>query len=117
MHVKEQALASLYKAKKHLLATGAPRHEAGTLRVQMRLGKALCCTAMRTLSLCSRNIHGKYVAQFTRGSVTIKVIVVLRTHFRSPVGPKRSVLILSGLFPMAVRRPATLSTKEVGPHT
>jgi len=42
---KEHALASLYKSKDHMLTIGAPRHEAGTLHVQMRFGKTLCCAA------------------------------------------------------------------------
>jgi hypothetical protein len=65
----------MYKTKEYLLANGAPRYDAGTLHVQMLLGKAPCCAAVRTLSLCSRNIHGKYVAQFTCRSVTVKVVV------------------------------------------
>ena len=42
----------------------------------MRLGKVLCRSAMRTLSLCSSDIHGKYVAQFTCGSVAVKIVVI-----------------------------------------
>ena len=42
----------------------------------MRLGKALCCATMRALSLRSRNIDGKYVAQFTGGSIAVNVVVV-----------------------------------------
>jgi hypothetical protein len=30
---------------------------------------------MRTLSLCSGDIDGEYVAQFTSGSVAVKVVV------------------------------------------
>jgi hypothetical protein len=33
--------------------------------------QSACCAAMRALYLCSRNIHGEYLAQFTRGSVTV----------------------------------------------
>ncbi len=73
--VKEHALASIYKTKEYVLTNGAPRHDAGTLHVYMRLGKALYCAAVRALSLCSCNIHGKYVAQLTCGSVTIKVVI------------------------------------------
>jgi hypothetical protein len=43
----------------------------------MRLGKVLCRSTMRTLSLCSGDIDGEYVAQFTCGSVAVKVVVAL----------------------------------------
>src|SRR4029077_7318378 len=39
------------------------------------------------------------------------------THFRSPVGPNRSVLIFSRRLPAILRRSATVSTKPVGPQT
>jgi hypothetical protein len=74
-HVKENTLSNTYKTKEYVFARGAPRHKAGSLRIQMRLGKALDSAAMRALSLCSRNIHGEDVAQFTRGSVAIEVVV------------------------------------------
>jgi hypothetical protein len=67
-------LANIYKAKEYVLANGASRHEAGALHIQTRLGKGLCRTTMRTLSLSSRNIQGEYVAQFTRGSIAIKIV-------------------------------------------
>jgi len=59
----------------------------------------------------------KYFAQFTGGSVTVKVVGGKRDHFRSPVEPKRSVLILSRSMPEAMRRSVALSTKDVGPQT
>jgi hypothetical protein len=117
MQVKEHALASTYKTKEYVLTNRAPRHEAGTSHVYTCLSKALYCAAVRTLPLRSCNIHGKYVAQFTCGSVTIKVVIGIQIHFRSPVGPKRSVLILSGLLPAAVRSLDALSTNDVGPQT
>jgi hypothetical protein len=40
----------------------------------MCLGKALCRAAVRTLSTGNCNIHGEYFAQFTCGSVTVKVV-------------------------------------------
>jgi len=73
-HVKEHALANIYKTKEYVIASGAPRHDAGTLHIQVRLGKPFCCAAVRTLSFCSRNIHGEYSAQFACGSVTVKVV-------------------------------------------
>ena len=108
---------SVYKTKDYVLTNGATRHEAGTLHVYMRLGKAFYCAAVRALSLCSCNIHGKYAAQLACGSVTIKVVIGIQTHYRSPVGPKRSVLILSGLLPIVVRSLDALSTNDVGPQT
>ena len=60
-----------------MLTNGAPRHETGTLHVYMCLSKALYCAAVRTLSLRSCNIHGKYVAQFTGSSVTVNIVVVV----------------------------------------
>src|SRR5690349_1885943 len=83
----------------------------------MGLGKASFCAAVGAMSQGRRNIHSKYSAQFARRSITVEIVVIIRTHFRSPVGPKRSVLILSGLLPEAVRRLAALSTKDVGPQT
>ena len=82
----------------------------------MRLGKVLCRSTMRTLSLCSGDIHGEYVAQFTCGSVAVKVVVVCEL-LRFSRGAKRSVRILSGSLPAAIRRLAALSTNDVGPHT
>jgi hypothetical protein len=70
-HLKEHALPNICKTKEYVLANGAPRHDAGTLHVQMCLSKAPYCAAVRALHLCSRNIHGEYLAQFTRGSVTL----------------------------------------------
>jgi hypothetical protein len=43
----------------------------------MRLGKTLCCAAVRTLSFGRRNIHGEYFAQVTRGSITVKIVKVM----------------------------------------
>jgi hypothetical protein len=75
MQVKEHALASIYKTKEYVLTNGAPGHEAWSLHVYMCLSKALYCAAVRTLSHCSCNVHGKYVAQLTCGSVTVKVVI------------------------------------------
>jgi hypothetical protein len=33
------------------------------------------CAAVRTLTLCSRNIQGEYLAQFTRASIAIEIII------------------------------------------
>jgi hypothetical protein len=41
----------------------------------MRLGKALYCAAMRALRFRNRNVHPEYCAQFTGGSVTVKVVI------------------------------------------
>jgi hypothetical protein len=41
----------------------------------MRLSKVFSGAAVRALSLCSRNIDGEYFAQFTRRSITVKVVV------------------------------------------
>src|SRR4029453_249590 len=117
MQVKEDALASIYKTKEYVLTNRAPGHEAWSLHVYMCLSKALYCAAVRTLSLCSCNIHGKYVAQLTCGSVTIKVVIDIRIHCRSPVGPKRSVLIFSGSLPEEVRSLDALSPNDVCPQT
>src|SRR4029077_19196464 len=83
----------------------------------MRFGKALYCATTRALCFRSRNLHREYCAQFTGGSIAVKVVVGMRVHLRSPVGPKRSVLILSGLLPEALRKPTALSTNDVGPQT
>jgi hypothetical protein len=42
----------------------------------MRLGKPFGCAAVRTLSLGSRNICGKYAAQFSRRSITVKILII-----------------------------------------
>jgi hypothetical protein len=76
-HVKEGALANSYKTKEYVLASGAPSHNAGTLHVQMRLGKALDCAAVRTLSLSNRNIHREDFAQFTGSGVAVKIVKVI----------------------------------------
>jgi hypothetical protein len=68
-------LANTYKSKQHVLANGAPRHNARTFHVYMRFGKVLYRAAVRTLSLGSRNIHSEYFAQLTCGCVTVKIII------------------------------------------
>jgi len=65
------------------LANGAPSHDAGTLHVHMCVGKTLCCAALCTSSLGSRNVHSEYSAQFARGCISVKVVHGC-THFRSP---------------------------------
>jgi hypothetical protein len=109
-------LACIYKAEQDVLANAAARYNPGALHVQMRLGETFGRAAVRALSLCSRDIHHEYFAQFTSGSVAVKV-VGMRIHCFPPVGPKRSVMILSGRLPQALRKPAALSTNGVGPQT
>jgi len=75
--VKERALASFYKTKEYVLANGASRYEAWSLHVYMRFCKALYCAAMRALCFRNRNVHREYFAQFTRGSIAVKVMVVV----------------------------------------
>jgi hypothetical protein len=43
----------------------------------MRFGKALYCAAMRALCFRNRNVNPEYCAQFTGGSVAVKVVVVV----------------------------------------
>ena len=43
----------------------------------MRFGKALYCAAMCALCFRNRNVHREYCAQFTGGSVAVKVVVVM----------------------------------------
>jgi hypothetical protein len=62
---------NIYNAKKDMLASSAPRYEAWSLHIYPCLGKALCTAAVRTLSLCARDIDREYLAQFTSGSVTV----------------------------------------------
>jgi hypothetical protein len=76
-HVKEYGLAHIYNTKKYVLANDAPRYDAGSLHIYMRFGKVLYCAAVRTLSLCARNINSEYFAQFTCGSITVKVVVTM----------------------------------------
>jgi len=115
--VKKHAVANAYQTKEHVLAIGAPCHDARTLHVDMCVGEALSCAAVGTLSFCSRKVQGEYFAQFTGGRIAVEVVGVKGSHFRSPVEPKRSVLILSRSLPEAVRRAVTFSTNEVGPQT
>src|SRR5262249_38411185 len=115
-NIKEHPLAHSCEPKKDLLANAAARYETRTLHIQMRLCESLFRAAVRALSFRRRDIDGEYFAQFSRGRVTVEV-VHLCTHFRSPVGPKRSVLILSEPLPQALRKPAALSTNGVGPQT
>jgi len=72
-------------------------------------------TGYRVLTLALRRSHidAEYRAQVATGGVTVQTVI--SAHCRSPVAPKRSVLIRSGLFPAA--RPAALSTNDVGPQT
>jgi hypothetical protein len=115
-HVQPHVVRCIHEAQQHVLASGASRHKAGALHVHTSFGKSPGHATKRTLSLRSRNIDCEYSAQFTGGGVPIK-IVGTRIHFRSPVGPKRSVRIRSGLWPQAVRRLAAFSTNDVGPQT
>jgi hypothetical protein len=115
--VKKHALANAYQTKEYVLANGAPCHDARTLHVDMCVGEALSCAAVCTLSFCGRKVQGEYFAQFTGGRIAVEVVGVKGSHFRSPVEPKRSVLILSRSMPAAMRRSVALSTKDVGPQT
>lgn len=83
-HVKEHALADIYQPKEYLFANSAPGHQAGSLHIQMCFGKALDCAAVRTLSLCSRNVNRKYFAEFPSGCVAVEVVVFAWAHCRSP---------------------------------
>src|SRR5215469_6338727 len=97
-------------------AKGAPRDEARTLQIQMSLGEAPSCAAIGALSFCGGNVHREYSAQFTCCSITVK-IVHRCIHLRSPVAPKRSVLILLRSWPAEIRRSVACSTNDVGPQT
>jgi hypothetical protein len=110
-------LANIHKTKEYVLASGASRHKTWAMHVYVCFRQALRSATFRALSRCSRDIDGKYSAQFTGGGIAVEVIVIRRIHFRSPVGPKRSVLIWSGRFPQATSKAAVLSTNDVGPHT
>ena len=110
-------MPNTHKAKEYVLANGAPSHDARTLHIYMRVSEALYCAAVRTLPFCRRHVHAEDFAQFTSGSVAVEVVVSSRGHFRSPVEPKRSVLILSPSLPEALRRSVALSTNDVGPQT
>jgi hypothetical protein len=99
-----------------MLANGAPRDNAWALNVHMHLGKASGCAAIRTLPFCSRHIRREYFAQFSGGNIAVKVVICC-AHLRSPVEPKRSVLIFSRWFPAPIRRSVAFSTNDVGPQT
>src|SRR5260370_35472530 len=99
------------------MASGAPSHDAGTLHVDMCIGKAVSCAAVDTLSFCSRKVQGEYFAQFTGGRVAVEEVGGKESHFRSPVEPKRSVLILSGSLPEALRIAVTFSRNDLGRPT
>jgi hypothetical protein len=109
-------LSHIGKPQQDVLANAAARYNAWALHVQMGLSEPSNRAAVSALSLGGRNINSEYLAQLPSGRVTVE-IVHLRTHFRPPVGPKRSVLTLSGPLPPALRKPATLSTNGVGPQT
>src|SRR5207244_3524105 len=114
--IEEYAFLNIRESKEYMPAKRTSCNEAGTLRIQMRLGKATLCAAIRTLSFCAGNVHREYSAQFTCGSISVK-IVHRCTHFRSPVAPKRSVLIFLRSWPAAISRSVALSTNDVGPQT
>src|SRR5262249_34615756 len=114
-HVKEYTLVRIYQAQQDVLANAAARYHTRTLHVQMCLCETPFRAAVRALPFRSRNIDSEYLAQFPRSRVSVEV-VHLCTHFRPPVGPKRSVLILSEPWPQALRKPAAFSTNGVGPQ-
>ena len=60
--VKKDPLMNIPKPEKYVLASGAPRHYAWTVHVQMCFGKALRCAAVCTPSLRSRDIDYEYPA-------------------------------------------------------
>src|SRR5215468_9226124 len=90
--VEECTLPDMHQSQQDVSAKRTSRDEAGTLRVQMCFCKPSLCSAIAALALCARNIHRKNSAQFTCSSITVQV-VHRWIHFRSPVAPKRSVLI------------------------
>jgi hypothetical protein len=114
--VKEHLLSHVGKPKQNMFANAAARYDAWALHVQMGLSEPSNRAAVSALSLRGRHIDSEYLTQLPSGRVTVEV-AHLCTHFLPPVGPKRSVLILSGPLPQAVRKPAALSTNGVGPQT
>jgi hypothetical protein len=115
--IKKHVLVDIYKTKEHVLASGASCHKAWAMHVYVCFSEAFRGATFSAPSRCSRDIDGKYFAQFAGGGIAVEVIVVGRTHVRPPVGPKRSVLILSGRLPQARSTAAVVSTNDVGPHT
>jgi hypothetical protein len=114
--VKEHSLSHIGKPQQDVLANAAARYNAWALHVQMGFGEPSDRAAVSAFSFGGRNIDSEYLAQLPGSRVAVE-IVHLCTHFRPPVGPKRSVLILSGPLPPALRKPATLSTNGVLPQT
>ncbi len=80
-----------------------PDHSVFTRRVGVRISAKEASAIDRAGGLETRSLSWS-----TRGK---------RSHFRSPVEPKRSVLILSRSLPEVLRRSVALSTNDVGPQT
>src|SRR5215470_6615273 len=99
-----------------MLAERTSRDEARASHIQMCLRKAFLCSAIGALPLRAGNVYCEYSTQFTCGSIAIDV-AHRRIHFRSPVAPKRSVLIISRSEPAAIKSSVTYSTNDVGPQT
>jgi hypothetical protein len=60
--IEESAPSRVYEPKQHMVAHSAPRNETRTIHIQMSIGKAPLCPAIRTLSFGGGQIHSKYPA-------------------------------------------------------
>jgi hypothetical protein len=69
--IEKYALLNIRKSKEYMPAKRTSCNHAGALRIQMRLGKAPLCAAIRTLSFGVGNIHCEYSAQFPCGSISV----------------------------------------------
>jgi len=109
-------LVDIHKTKEYVLANGASRHKTWAMHVYVCFRQAFRSATFGAPARCSRDIEDEYFAQFAGGSITVEIIVVKGTHVRPPVGPKRSVLILSGRLLQLTSMAAVPSTNDVGPH-
>lgn len=89
-------LVEVDRTKQYVLASGASHHNTRAMHEYMCFSSVFCSPTLGAPAHRLRDINGKYFAQFAGSSIAVDVIVIRKTHLRPPVGPKRSVLILSG---------------------
>src|SRR5260370_41484034 len=81
-----------------------------------RLGSSLIIPCSPLLQESASHHTEDHLFPGSLGCISIQVVHRC-AHFRSPVAPKRSVLMYSRPWPAAIRRSVAFSTNDVGPQT
>src|SRR5262245_22755855 len=100
------------------LAMGTPENRSHRSRIQTQRAYSCGRAAGLALNLRARYLKDEDFLKKTRGSIAVEnESRVIASHDAHPEGPKRSVLIATGLCPSSTRNVDAASTRDVGPQT